>query len=294
MRRVTQGRTSAASHQLACMRFHLRATPWLRTHRLRGKEEVVECCDQLIETFLVHGVDPFRVLDQHSEVEKHAGIGGDHRSVDAQGPRRVRLTAGVKCVVMDQLNPQLAAESLSGHVDDEGSWDRDRQTLEHVSIVPVLGLLACQSSCLVCIDNIEMTRQDHYLRRAVLIHRMGWASPRSTHSGTMLSRLRCLTREVIRLRACHAAHGPYPPLLQPFASRVSTLVREAVAERDDAVRSGTPRTHPPARPCRKSAARRACVDARKERAVPLRLPRAAPRDGGAGLRRPRRVGGRSR
>lgn len=182
MRRVAEALTSTASDQPARVRSHGLAVPRLRTRRLGRKAEVPECCGQLIETFLVHGVDPVRVLDQHFDVEKYAGIGGDHRSVHAQGPRRVRLTAWVKCVVVDQLNPQFAAEGLSGHVDNRGSWHCDRQTLEHVSIVPVSELGAGQSPCVACIDNIEKTTQDSGLRLPVLIHRLGWASPRSTYS----------------------------------------------------------------------------------------------------------------
>ena len=117
-------------------RFTGRAAVGLRI-RMRGEAEAVEGCDQLIETFSVHGVDPFRVMDEHSDLEKRAGVGRDHRSVNAQSPRRVRLAAGVDGVVVNQLNPQFAAESLGGGVNIGGSWHCDLQTLEHLSIVPV-------------------------------------------------------------------------------------------------------------------------------------------------------------
>lgn len=173
MRGSTAAAPSAARHKMACVRCDRRAAGQLGTNRWGGKAEIVESCDQLIETLPVDGVDPFRVLDEHSDVEKRAGIGGDHRSVDAQGSRRVRLAAGVKCVVVDQLNPQLAAEGLGGFVDTGGSRHCDRQTLEHVSIVPVLGLDARQRWRIACVDNPKMTTHDCYTR-SVLIHRLVW------------------------------------------------------------------------------------------------------------------------
>lgn len=298
MRGITAEPTGAACYEPACVRYGRRAAPCLRTHRLGGKAEIVESCDQLSDTFSIHGVDPFRVLDQHPDVEKRAGVGGDHRSVDAQGPRRVRLAAGVDCVVVDQLNPQLAAESLGGRVDIGRGWHRDPQTLEHMSIVPVVGPRACHRYCLTWIDNMQMTIQNSYVERPMLFHRLVAASQRSACPGTMLSRLMCLTREVTRLRACNRAQRPSPRLLELLAPSVSTLARETVMERDHAwfrsTCSDSPLTHRPARPGQKSAASRPSVDERTERAVPLRLRGAAPGDGRAELRRPPRVGGRSR
>jgi hypothetical protein len=274
-----------------------RAAVWLRVQRRGGQAEIVESCDEFREPLSVDPHEPLRVLGQHSDRYKRSSIGRDHRSIDPQGSCRIRLAAGVGGVVVDQLDPQLTAESLGGRVDTGGSRHCDPQTLEHESIVPPVGSDAGDVACLSMIDNIELTTQNCCFGCEWLIHRVVWTSPRSTRSRTMLSRLLCPTREVTRLRACHRAHGPYIRLLEPSAPSVSAIGPATVVERDHswpcAMCSGTLLTQRPARPCQKRTGV-SCLDARRERAVPLRLRGAALDDGDAGSRRPPRVGGRSR
>lgn len=101
-----------------------------------GQAEVFECPDQFAESIGVQAVGAVWALDENARIEKRASVDGYDRALDTERADGIDLAAGIRGVVVDQVDPKFAAKRLRSGGHAHGSGERDRQTLGHPCIVP--------------------------------------------------------------------------------------------------------------------------------------------------------------
>lgn len=96
-----------------------------------GQDELFHCAEEFTHPLAIHRVTTVGVTDQHPNLLQSGGVELDYLALHTESPHRVCLPAWGRRKVADQVQSQLAAESLGYCIQVGRRRDRDRKSFRH-------------------------------------------------------------------------------------------------------------------------------------------------------------------